>query len=191
MTYSPLWTTPAGWYFAPRPVKPPPEKPTESRFIVSESVNRAILLNALMSPPLSTSVMTYRIGLAVDPRTLPHDLPMLCTPERNAFGTSLRMTPPNEWRPFVVRLVVSRTLLSIVFADFGRSRVIVVRHDFSVERTGPRTKLFSRLPVQIGRASCRARVRSPVRGAVAMTSLTQRGARSLYQGQIGTARGVG
>src|SRR5690625_1140251 len=74
---------------------------------------------------------------------------MLCTPERNALGTSLRTTPLNEWRFFVVRPVVSRTFLSIVFADFGKSLVIVVRHDFSVERTGPRTKLFNRLPVRV------------------------------------------
>src|SRR5690625_7332757 len=73
---------------------------------------------------------------------------MLCTPERNAFGTSLRTTPPNEWSPFEVRRVVPRTFLSIVFADFGKSLVIVVRHDFSVVRTGPRTKLFSILPVR-------------------------------------------
>src|SRR5690625_3750292 len=73
---------------------------------------------------------------------------MLCTPERNAFGTSLRTTPPNEWSPFEVRRVVPRTFLSIVFADFGKSLVIVVRHDFSVVRTGPRTKLFNRLPVR-------------------------------------------
>src|SRR5690625_5453643 len=74
---------------------------------------------------------------------------MLCTPERNAFGTSLRTTPPNEWSPFEVRRVVPRTFLSIVFADFGKSLVIVVRHVFSVVRTGPRTKLFNRLPVRV------------------------------------------